>query len=198
MGSLFEPIEEPQEKFRSHMIRITLQRMKLQNGKEVTFEKAERAPGVRILVRNASRILLTKEWRSENDHWDFRLPGGKVFDSLDEYLQGLSTGNIDDFARGAAQKELNEETSFDLPLQSFEQIHRSVCGATIIWDLYYFLVKLPKDQVKELDSITTHEGEQMHPQWFSLSEVKNLCLTGQVREDRTVGVLLRYLGTVHE
>ena len=193
MGSSFEPIGVPQEKFRGHLIRISTQRMKLRSGKELVFEMAERPPGVRILVTDGTRILLTKEWRSESNDWDYRLPGGKVFDSVDEYLQGTSTGNIDDFARDTAKKELKEETSLDLSLDSFGQIHRSICGATIVWDLYYFLVKLPKEQVRELDAITTLEGEQTHPQWFSFDDVRKLCIDGHVREDRTVGVLFRYL-----
>ncbi|MDP6576106.1 MAG: NUDIX domain-containing protein [Candidatus Peribacteraceae bacterium] len=194
MGSPFEPMEEPQEQFCGRLIRITTQKMKLQNGKEVTFEKAERSPGVRILVTDESRMLMTKEWRTENNDWDYRLPGGKVCDSLDEYVQAMQN-DMDELAKNAAKKELEEETSLNLPIESFEQIHHSVCGATIVWDLYYFLVKLPKDEVKELDSITTHEGEETHPQWLSFEEVKKLCVDGNVKEDRTVSVVLRFLAS---
>lgn len=50
------------------------------------FEVARRAPGVRVIVHDAKeqKVLLTREFRRELDAWDYRLPGGKVFDTLNE------------------------------------------------------------------------------------------------------------------
>lgn len=51
------------------------------------FEVARRAPGVRVIIANKAKeqILLTKEFRQELSDWDYRLPGGKVYDTLDDY-----------------------------------------------------------------------------------------------------------------
>lgn len=187
-------VEPVQEIFRGRLIRVASQRMRFSNGTEKTFEFAERAPGVRILLTDGEHILLTKEWRSETETWDYRLPGGKVFDSLHEYLTHKEAGNANlrHLARFAAQKELLEETSIRLPLDTFIDHHHSVCGATVVWDLYYYLVVIGR-RGPDLAMVNTHEGEQTHPQWITCEEVLRLCLTGQVQEDRTVAVLLRYL-----
>lgn len=69
----------------------------------VIFEVAERAPGVRILAEvtggSEKYIVLTQEKRREAEGYDYRLPGGKVFDSLKEFNE--FTGNIE----GQAQKK---------------------------------------------------------------------------------------------
>ena len=52
--------------------------------KTVTFEKARRAPGVRVIIANTKKqqLLLSREYRYELERDDYRLPGGKVFDTL--------------------------------------------------------------------------------------------------------------------
>src|ERR1041384_1882054 len=51
------------------------------------FERAVRPPGVRLILQNeAGEILMTKEFRKEQGKYDYRLPGGKVFDDLESYL----------------------------------------------------------------------------------------------------------------
>ena len=70
--------------------------------KKMTFEKARRAPGVRLLIIKKNKILITKEYRDEIGEFDYRLPGGKVFDKLEEY-QKNSDGNMMDFAIKAAE-----------------------------------------------------------------------------------------------
>lgn len=192
---VIRPVEEPREQYRGRLIRIITQRMELPDGRIVPFERAERAPGVRILVASGANILLTREWRSETECWDFRLPGGKVFESLDDYLRAEAQGGdvIPRSARFAAQKELREETSLEYPVEAFEPFHRSVCGATVVWDLFFFLVEGGHDASRPLAGHTTEEGENIHPQWLSHAEVKRLCLAGEVKEDRTVAVLLRFV-----
>lgn len=189
-----ESIEIPQEQYRGRLVRIATQRMRFSDGTEKTFEFAERPPGVRILVTDGKNILLTKEWRSENQSWDYRLPGGKVFDTLDEYLlyKEMSSTDLRQLSLLAAQKELKEETLLNLPLESFKYLHYSICGATIIWDLHYFLAEAPKQELEKFN-ITTSEGEQTHPRWFNYADAKSLCLKGDIQEDRTAAVLLRYL-----
>lgn len=184
----------PKEQYRGKIIRVATQQMRFRDGIEREFEFAERSPGVRILVSNGGEILLTREWRSETTNWDYRLPGGKVFDSLKDHLSQSEnvTPNLSHLAALAAKKELHEETGLDFPLELFKHIHCSGCGATIIWDLHYYLVEISKQNV-ELKSITTSEGEQTHPQWVSYETVKKLCFESKIQEDRTVAVLLRYL-----
>lgn len=192
--NLITALDKPVEKYSGKMIRIATQRMGFPDTTEKTFEFAERAPGVRILVTDGERILLTKEWRGETQNWDHRLPGGKVFDSLKEYLSGKEQGDsyMQDQALLAAQKELSEETSIRLPIESFKHLGKSVAGATVVWDLHYYMANVPK-QEGLLSEITTEEGEQTKPQWFTYEQVQALCLDGSVQEDRSVAALLRYL-----
>jgi len=191
-----EVLESPQEQHRGRLIRVATQRVRFSDGVEKNFEFAERSPGVRILATDGNRILLTKEWRSETKGWDYRLPGGKVFDSLDEYLDAKNelSFDVDQKAAEAAKKELEEETSLDLTSEVFSALHHSVCGATVIWDLHYYLAQVAQTDIDtQPSSIVTDEGEHTHPEWFTAEEVQALCLKGAVQEDRTAAVLLRYI-----
>ena len=58
--------------------------------KKMVFESARRSPGTRLLIVKNNQMLITKEFRSELDDFDYRLPGGKVFDTLDEYDKHLN------------------------------------------------------------------------------------------------------------
>lgn len=42
--------------------------------KKKMFELARRAPGVRMIFERKDKILLTREFRGENDGYDYRLP----------------------------------------------------------------------------------------------------------------------------
>lgn len=192
--NLITALDKPVEQYRGRLIRVATQRMGFPDASEKQFEFAERAPGVRILVTDGERILLTKEWRTETQNWDHRLPGGKVFDTLEDYLVEKEKGEerLQAWALAAAHKELAEETSLQLPAESFKHVGRSIAGATVVWDLHYYLVEVPK-QEGTLPGITTGEGEQTHPAWFTYEQVKVLCTEGHVQEDRSVAMLLRYL-----
>ncbi|MEI6117757.1 MAG: hypothetical protein WCP92_00380 [bacterium] len=48
-------------------------------------EIAKRSPGVRLIICDGDKILITNEFRKEVNTDDYRLPGGKVFDTLKEY-----------------------------------------------------------------------------------------------------------------
>jgi len=78
------------------------------------FEVAVRAPGTRLIIETEKdgqkALLMTKEIRRETEGYDFRLPGGKVFDSLEQF--DLSKKNEDDISlmvKNAAEKEGKEE-----------------------------------------------------------------------------------------
>ena len=148
------------------------------------FEYAERSPGVRLLIVKGKKILLTKEYRTEVRKYDYRLPGGKIFDTFEEYQQGKQ--HLLKHAITAAKRECQEETGL-IPLHS-KHLSTAHAGATIIWDLYYFLVDRFNRGKQKLG-----KDEDIVPEWKTFAEVKKLCLTGQIAEDRTVGVLLRFL-----
>lgn len=150
------------------------------------FERYRRAPGTRlIIVSNDNKILVTKEFRHENDSYDFRLPGGKVRDTLNEYRDLLSSKeSLENAAREAAKKEAREETG--LIVNDLELLTISRAGATVEWDLYYFLVKDYSDN----DGQHLEHGEDIQITWLSMTELTDLILRGGMSEWRSVGVLL--------
>ena len=64
----------------------------------------------------------------------------------------------------------------------------SKAGATIVWDLYYFLIK---DFVEDQQHL--EDGEDITVDWYTMEEVKELCLNNKIQEDRSVAVILKYL-----
>jgi ADP-ribose pyrophosphatase len=177
------------------------------DGKDVVFEIARRSPGVRlIIIKNKEvvkekkcikekMILITKEYRSELNDYDYRLPGGKVFDTLNEYNETINNNSIDiknnflKYATIAAKKECREETGILPKKIKLYQIAKA--GATIEWNLFYFIVEDFEEQEQDLGV-----GEDISVSWKSFSEVKELCLKNKISEDRTVGVLLRFLNNI--
>jgi 8-oxo-dGTP pyrophosphatase MutT (NUDIX family) len=109
----------------------------------ITFEAAVRAPGVRLLIETEKlgekALLMTREMRREAGGYDIRLPGGKVFDSLDE-LDAFRIHNKDivTLAQAAAIKEGKEEAG--ISEGTYELLEISKAGASVEWDLYYFKV----------------------------------------------------------
>lgn len=155
-----------------------------------TFEYARRGPGTRIiLVSPEKKMLLTREYRRELNSYDIRLPGGKVFDSLAEFETARKSNmSMLDLAKRAAKRELEEETGFQALQLEFIAI--SKCGATIQWDLYYFLCTswlLPKEEFQ------TQEGEDISVVWENYSNAKHFCLDGTISEERSAINILRYL-----
>src|SRR5690349_6887808 len=103
------------------------------------FEIARRAPGVRLIIADKEnrKILLTKEFRRELNAHDFRLPGGKVFNSLDEYETYRKSGvDILPAAENQAKIEAAEEAEIDIG--ALKLFKKSALGATVEWDLYVF------------------------------------------------------------
>jgi ADP-ribose pyrophosphatase len=157
------------------------------NGKSFTAEMVRRPPGARILIVKEGMILLTKEFRHELNDYDYRLPGGKVFDSIAEFNEALSAGKDPvELAKAAALKEALEEGGIKAVEAEF--LHKSVCGAAVYWDLYYFLVKDFSEEGQQLE-----EMEDIKVEWAPVSEAKERCLSGRISEERSALVLLRYL-----
>ena len=158
-----------------------------QKGKKMTFEYARRSPGVRLIVPKGGQILLTKEFRHEAGGYDYRLPGGKVYDSLDEYNAALAAGvDIAEAAKKAASKEAHEEIGIDVKDLTF--FHKSICGATVMWDLFYFVVNKFEEGMQHLEA-----GEDISVGFFDKDKVRQMCLDGSINEERSALVLLRYL-----
>lgn len=156
------------------------------------FEVARRAPGTRVIIANKQKkkLLLTQEYRQELGRSDYRLPGGKVFDSLAEYEAHRKKG--DDIMQAAAVKaraEAAEEAGILVDEVSF--IKKSALGATVEWDLYVF----------EAVSWGEHEagqalehGEQVdHVGWYDFTAAERMILNGDMQEERIALILLQWL-----
>lgn len=184
-----QPIGPEQVQYAGKLFEVITQRM-LIGSEEVDFETVRRPPGVRLIISSsAGNILLTREFRNEINDWDFRLPGGKVFDNSEGYNKAVKSGqDISILAMDAARKEALEETGIDL--NDIEYIHKSTCGATVDWDLYYFTAEVPSEETGEQ---RLEAGENIQASWYSSEEVLNYLLQGKISEDRSAAVLFRYL-----
>jgi len=165
------------------------------NGQENIFEKARRSPGVRLIIETSDGgFILNKEKRHELGlKEDLRLPGGKVFNSLVLYNEFLSNQKdekeIIEKAKKAAVKEAKEEAGIEPTEIEFLTI--SNCGATMEWDLYYFVVKKYKEVKQDLKE--TESMEILGIVKVSREELKEKALSGEIQEDRSVAVILKYL-----
>lgn len=160
-----------------------------ESGEVKTFEYARRSPGVRLIIPQGNTVLLSKEFRHEVGGYDYRLPGGKVYDSLREYKEALASGaDIAEAARVAAIKEAREEVGIEVKDISF--FHKSICGATVVWDLFYFVVKEFEQFSQQLE-----HGEDITIEAVDRAKANELCLDGTMSEERSALVLLRYLSS---
>jgi ADP-ribose pyrophosphatase len=160
-----------------------------QAGKKLTFEYARRSPGVRLIIPKAGKILVSKEFRHEVGGYDYRLPGGKVFDTLEEYNHALeANADLLEAAKAAGIREAREEVGIEATKLSF--FHTSICGATVIWDLHYFLVEAFDEAEQDLG-----EGEDISFEFLDKEKVRSMCLDGSISEERSALTLLRYLSS---
>lgn len=158
--------------------------------KHVKRNMVRRPPGIRALIVNKNnQILFSKEFRYELNDWDYRLPGGKVFDSLENYKEALKKGTVMENVLKTVPKEVKEEIG--LVVSNPKLLKVSFDGAGVIWDLYYF-------EIKEYDS--SDDGPQLEEdeiingyEWYDFDEVITMCQNNKIHEDRTVGVLLTYI-----
>ncbi len=156
--------------------------------RKIEYEYARRSPGVRLIIAKNEKILLTKEFRHEQGGWDWRLPGGKVFDTLKEYNEAMGKSkNILKYAEAAAKKECLEETG--LKAKRIKHFYTSVAGSTVIWDLFYFVI----EDFEEAGSQNLESGEVISTEWKTFDQVKKMCFSKSIKEDRTIGVLLSFL-----
>lgn len=159
----------------------------------VLFEVAIRAPGVRLIIETEKdgqkALLMTRELRRETSGLDYRLPGGKVFDSLEIYNNFINQGgDIVEAAKQAAIKEGNEEAG--LVGGDFTPIGISKNGATVEWDLYYFLVKNPKLGQQKLEA---HEQGNIQIAILSVNEIFKKLSNGEIQEGRSADMIWKWL-----
>ncbi len=158
------------------------------------YERAIRPPGVRLLLKNAEgKLMLTKEFRAEQGKVDYRLPGGKVFDDLISYL-GVRGDEVrlQEAVMKAAILEAKQEAGVD-EIRNLQLISCSVAGASVEWDLYYLTGEIVLNSEQELDGDEKHHGIEIG--FYSTDEVLEMLKHGKISEDRTAGVLFRYLST---
>lgn len=158
--------------------------------KHVKRNMVRRPPGIRaLIINNDNQILLSKEFRYELNDWDYRLPGGKVFDSLDDYKKSLINDTVMEQVLKTVSKEVLEEVG--LIVSNPKLLKVSLDGAGVIWDLYYFEIKDYKisDNGPQLEDNEIINGYE----WCDFSEIITMCQNNKIHEDRTVGVLLTYI-----
>lgn len=188
-GIIPVPIGDEIITYRGKMIEIVTQQMRV-GSEEIVYEKARRSPGTRLLITSPNHnVVLTREYRDEIGGWDYRLPGGKVFDSLEEYSEAVRSGvDLLEKSKQAVQKEAQEEVGINA--EDITYLYTSKLGATVEWDLYYFRVNLPTE---ELGEQKLEPGENIQVGWYSPTDALRLALNGSLSEDRSVAVLMRYI-----
>ncbi len=165
----------------------------INNQKKIIKRKmVRRPPGVRALILNKNdnqKILLSKEFRYELDKWDYRLPGGKVFDTLDLYKEAIARNDVQKYVDESVAKEVLEEVGLIVKSQKLLKISHD--GAGVIWDLFYYEIK---DYEESLDGAHLEENEFVEGYvWKSFDEIIKMCIEQKINEERSVGVLLSYI-----
>lgn len=165
--------------------------VKLEQPNGEVWEIARRTPGVRIIVKNSDGTYkLSNEFRHEHGTHVFRLPGGKMFDKLDEFLKFSDTASDDDLLKRAeldALREAKEELGVE-NVKSIRFIEKAVIGSTVEWDLYVFEIS-----DFEVGEQKTHGMEIIAPVDLTRQQIFEAIESGEFNEDRIVPVLLRYL-----
>jgi ADP-ribose pyrophosphatase len=158
------------------------------------FEIARRAPGVRVIIvdKKAGKVLLTKEFRRELQGYDFRLPGGKVFDLLKEFERSRANGeDIQKAAETQAKIEAAEEVGVEI--NDLRLVQKSTLGTTVEWDLYVFEAT---EWQPHKDGQQLKENEVDHIAGFDFYDydmVTNMIMNGDISEERVALILLRWI-----
>lgn len=162
------------------------------NGESKNIKRlfVRRPPGIRaIIVNEKNEILLSKEYRYELELFDYRLPGGKVFDNLDDYKKAIEENDVLENVYKTVAKEVKEEVGISIKNPTLYTV--SHAGSSVVWDLYYFIIK---------DYEIISDGQELEENeiidgfvWKSPDEVIKMCLDKQIHEERTIGVLLSYI-----
>ncbi|MCH5167002.1 MAG: NUDIX hydrolase [Erysipelotrichales bacterium] len=159
--------------------------------KTIKRTMVRRSPGIRALIvdKENNKVLLSKEFRYELNEWDYRLPGGKVFDNLEDYKEAINNNDVIKYVEKTVPKEVMEEVGIIVKNQNLIKVSKD--GASVIWDLYYYEIT---DYEISNDGPHLEENELVDGYvWKSFDEVIDLCINSSIHEDRSVGVLLTYI-----
>ena len=171
--------------FQWKLIEVVQQTVEI-GDKRLLREIARRSPWVRLIICDGDKILITKEFRREVNKEDYRLPGGKVFDTLKEYNEHRN--DIENYALIWVKRECEEETWL-IP-EDISLYYVSKVWATMERDLYYYVITKfshhEKGQQLEL-------WENITVEWKTKEEIFALIKKWAMHEDRSIGVLMRYL-----
>ena len=159
------------------------------------FEKAIRPPGTRTIIFNSQsdQILLSREFRSEINDYDYRLPGGKVRDTLVEWDQIKNSSNLNEEIIAAAKKEVSEDSGLDVTdLKIF--LTSTSGGPTVDWTLYYLVAT----NFTDIGHQNLEVGEEITVNWTSIKDAIEICLSGKMREGRSTAALLQFLHSINK
>ena len=159
----------------------------------VKFEAAVRAPGVRLLIETEKdgmkALLMTKEIRREVNGYDFRLPGGKVFNSFEELDKHRdSKADIAHLVEVAARREGKEEAG--ISDGDYTLLEVSKAGASVEWDLYYFKITNAEIGGQELEE---HERGDIETMVLSAKEIFEKLSKREIKEGRSADMLWFWL-----
>lgn len=158
--------------------------------KTIKRKLVRRPPGIRaIIINEGNKILLSKEFRYELNSFDYRLPGGKVFDTIEDYQESLNNNTLAENVFKTVSKEVLEEVG--LIIHNPTLIKVSHDGASVEWDLYYFEIK---DYEVSSDGNHLEENEFVCGyDFYSFDEIIKMCQENKIHEDRSIAVLLTYI-----
>ncbi len=159
------------------------------------YERVIRPPGCRLFIKNSEgKILIQKEFRKEQGGFDYRLPGGKVFDQLEPYLECRNNKEkLEAKVLEAAKLEAKQETGAD-ELLNPRIVYKSVCGANVEWDLYFVEAEVNVHGKQALEEDEVEHGIEIG--YYAPEEVKKMIKDGLIKEDRGVAFLTRTLSNL--
>lgn len=161
----------------------------------LVFETAVRAPGTRLLIEykkgDELGLLMTSELRHDRSgsSLDYRLPGGKVYDSLEEFNVAKENNNdIEVDALKAAKLEAFQEVG--VKNGEFNKISVAKAGGSVEWDLHYFLVQNIELGDQELED---HEKGEIEVVFLSIGEIFQKLINKEIKEGRSADVIWTWL-----
>jgi 8-oxo-dGTP pyrophosphatase MutT (NUDIX family) len=148
---------------------------------------------VRLIIeteKDANKaLLMTREIRREAGGVDYRLPGGKVFDSLEELDKHRDSGSdISEAAQTAAEKEGHEEAGISGGTYKF--LETTTAGASVEWDLHYF--KVTGAHIGE-QNLEEHEQGDIETVVLTPIEIFEKLKNREIREGRSADMLWCWL-----
>jgi 8-oxo-dGTP pyrophosphatase MutT (NUDIX family) len=161
-----------------------------------TFEKAVRSPGSRLIIVRDKHVLLSREKRRElGGKTDYRLPGGKVFDTNEEYVSYLSEGrDIIEASRLSIVAEGLEEVGLVIDPSNLRHLGTDVLGATCEWDLLYWECIEFNEHKDGAQHHGTEADEIEGATWVTFNEARDLALDPtKFSESRSARMLLSYI-----